>query len=87
MRMVFYLSFHHSVLISSFYTVVMIKFTASSYTVNEGARQVEVCVELSGQAELARPIQMRVTSNDGTATGSLAVKYNTAMCSYMCALL
>ena len=68
------LSFHYSVLISSFYSVVMVKFTASSYTVNEGASQVEICTELSGQAELARPIQMRVTSNDGTATGSFVVK-------------
>ena len=73
------LSFHHSVLVSSFYSVVMVKFTASSYTVNEGASQVEVCVELSGQAELARAVQMRVTSNGGTATGSRVVKN---LCSY-----
>ena len=63
------LFFHHSVLISPFYSVATVRFTALSYTVNEGASKVEVCVELLGQVELARPVQMRVTSNDGTATG------------------
>ena len=62
------LFFHHSVLISPFYSVAMVRFTAFSYTVNEGASKVEVCVELLGQMELARPVQIRVTSNDGTAT-------------------
>ena len=51
----------------------MVSFTASSYTVNESGSQVEVCVELSGQTELAQPVQMRVTSFDGTATGSFVV--------------
>ena len=51
----------------------MVSFTASSYTVNESGSQVEVCVELSGEAELAQPVQMRVTSFDGTATGSFVV--------------
>lgn len=62
------LFFHHSVLISPFYSVAMVRFTALSYTINEGASKLEVCVELLGQVELARPVQMRVTSNDGTAT-------------------
>ena len=51
----------------------MVSFTASSYMVNESDSQVEVCVELSGEAELAQPVQMRVTSFDGTATGSFEV--------------
>lgn len=51
-------------------SVMMVRFTASSYTVVEGANQVNVCVEFSGQAELARPIQIRITSSDGSATGN-----------------
>ena len=69
------LFFHHSVFMSPFYSVAMVRFTALSYTVNEGASKVEVCVELSGQVELARPVQMRVKSNDGTATG-IACSYS-----------
>ena len=60
-------STHHSMKSLS---VVMVRFTASSYTVVEGTSQVQVCVELSGRAELARPVQIRVTSSDGTATGN-----------------
>ena len=49
----------------------MVGFNASSYTVDEDANLVKVCVELSGMAELAQPVQMRVTSSkDGTATGN-----------------
>ena len=49
----------------------MVGFDAPSYTVNEGASQVMVCVRLEGVAELFRPVQMRVTSSkDGTATGN-----------------
>ena len=48
----------HSSLITSFYSVPMFKFTTPSCTVNEDAR----------------PVQMRVTRHDGTATGSLVVK-------------
>ena len=51
--------------------VVLVGFNAPSYTVDEGANQVQVCVRLAGTAELARPIQMRVSSSkDGTATGN-----------------
>ena len=49
----------------------MVGFNASSYTVDEGANQVQVCVRLAGMAELARPVQMRVSSSkSGTATGN-----------------
>ena len=51
-------------------SVLMVRFTASSYTVVEGASQVQVCVELLGRVELARPVQIRVTSSDKTATGN-----------------
>ena len=51
--------------------VVLVGFDAPSYTVDEGANQVKVCVRLSGTAELAQPVQMRVSSSkDGTATGN-----------------
>ena len=60
-------STHHSM---KSHSVVMVRFTASSYTVVEGASQVQVCVELLGRAELARPVQIRVTSSDKTATGN-----------------
>ena len=54
------------------FSVVRIGFAVSSYTVNEGDNQVQVCVQLSGVTELAQPVQMRVTSSDGTATGIYA---------------
>lgn len=54
------------------FSVVRIGFADSSYTVNEGDNQVQVCVQLSGVTELAQPVQMRVTSSDGTATSIYA---------------
>ena len=65
--------------------VVLVGFNASSYTVDEGANQVQVCVRLAGTAELARPVQMRVSnSKDGTATGNyVAICYECAHLKYV----
>ena len=64
--------------------MVSVGFDAPSYTVNEGANQVSVCVRLEGVAELAQPVQMRVTSSeDGTATGNsvaMLQKYSSVVC-------
>ena len=65
---VLHLLFHVTI---PLFSVVLVGFDAPSYTVNEGANQVRVCVRLEGMAELVQPIQMRVTSSkDGTATGN-----------------
>ena len=67
--------------------VVLVGFNAPSYTVDEGANQVQVCVRLAGTAELARPVQMRVSnSKDGTATGTcnyVAICYECAHLQYV----
>ena len=75
---------HKPTALQSIFSVVMVRFDASVYVVNEDANQVEVCVRLSGIAELAQPIQMRVTSSkDGTATGNYVAmlqKYSSVVC-------
>ena len=63
--------------------MVLVGFNASSYTVDEDANQVQVCVRLVGTAELAQPVQMRVSSSkDGTATGDyVAIRCEYVRCS------
>ena len=64
--------------------VVQIGFEHLTYDVSEGAGQVEVCVELlKGRVEeIVKPVQFRLSTIDGTATGN----YSSTVHVYLCYL-
>ena len=48
---------------------MVIDFLEVIYTANEGDDFVEVCVGVAPRGSLQRPVQLTVSTEDGTATG------------------
>ena len=66
----------------SHYEVVQFGFERSSYTASEGDNDVEVCVVMTGGVLERFTVQVTVTTEDDTATGSDILGKNLIMICY-----